>query len=64
MFGTVDTGVLVLLALMLALGLGPALLALSSRRSQAPVFERRAASAHRFFFGAATAARRASLRAS
>lgn len=58
MFGAVDTGVLMLVALMLALGLGPALLALSSRRARGPRFEApRLAVAQGFFFGAATAAR-------
>lgn len=63
MFAAIDTGVLTLVALMLALGVGPALLALSSRRAQASRFEA-PRPAHGFFFGAATAARYAGLRGS
>lgn len=63
MFGAVDTGFLVLVALMLALGLGPALLALSSRLARPPRFAA-PKPAHGFFFGAATAARCAGLRES
>lgn len=66
MFGAMDAGVAVLSALMLALGAVPALLALSSRRARAPLFELRqpVVPAPRFVFGAATAARYAGVRGS
>lgn len=56
MFGAIDEGTAVLALLMLALGAGPALLALASRRARAPRFEA-PRPAHGLFFGAATAAR-------
>lgn len=58
MFGAIDAGVAVLSVLMLALGAGPALLALSSRRARVPLFTTPRPARHGFFFGAATAARR------
>lgn len=61
MFGAIDAGMLGLAAMMLALGIGPGLLALSSRKARTPLFDVRMPKAvaprHRFHFGAATAAR-------
>ena len=57
MFGANDGGLLVLTVLMTALGLVPALMALSSGKAPMPGRDRPAAPTHRFHFGAATAAR-------
>jgi len=61
MFHVIDAGMLVLAVMLAALGVGPGLLALSSRRARRPSFEARAPKAvapgHGFRFGAATAAR-------
>jgi hypothetical protein len=63
MFGAIDAGMAVLSVLMLALGIGPGLLALSSDRARTPRYlppmPRLATRAHGLYFGAATAARRA-----
>ncbi len=60
MFGAMDPGMLVLAVLMVALGVVPGLLALSSRKARTPWGEphRPAAPYGRLYFGAATAARR------
>jgi hypothetical protein len=59
MFGAIDAGMLGLAMLMVALGVVPGLVALSSRKARTPSFDPRmpAAPRRRLRFGAATAAR-------
>ena len=59
MFGAIDPGMMVLAVLMVALGVGPGLAALSSRRARTPRFDlgRPGPAYRRLCFGAATAAR-------